>query len=220
MKLLIINGSPRGTKSNSAVLINQFLDGFNSKSKYIVELLFLAKNSDRAKTRERIEECDTILLIFPLYTDCMPGIVLQFFEEIISTDYLNGKKLGFIVQSGFPEAKQSVYVERYLEKFAKRTKANYLGTVIKGGVEGIQVQPASMTKKLFENFRLLGEKFAETNSFDPIIKARLLHRFEFKGASLASLKIVSKTGIFNMYWNSQLKKNNAYHLKNAQPYKV
>jgi multimeric flavodoxin WrbA len=220
MKLIIINGSPRGIKSNSAVLINQFLEGFNSTSKHIAEVLFLAKSSDRLKIREKIEESDTVLLIFPLYTDCMPGIVLQFFEEIISTDYLNGKKLGFIVQSGFPEATQSVYVERYLEKFAKRNKANYLGTVIKGGVEGIQVQPASMTKKLFENFRLLGEKFAETNSFDPIIKARLLHRFEFKGASLASLKIISKTGILNMYWNSQLKKNNAYYLKNAQPYKV
>jgi multimeric flavodoxin WrbA len=220
MKLLIINGSPRGLKSNSAILINQFLDGFNSKAKQVAELIFLAKKSDKEIAEVKIKESDAILLIFPLYTDCMPGIVLQFFEEIISTDYLNGKKLGFIVQSGFPEAKQSVYVERYLEKFAKRNKANYLGTVIKGGVEGIQVQPASMTKKLYESFRMLGEKFAETNSFDPIIKARLLHRFEFKGASLVSLKIISKTGIFNMYWNSQLKKNNAYHLKNAQPYKT
>jgi hypothetical protein len=150
----------------------------------------------------------------------MPGIVMQFFEEIFATGLLSGKKLGFIVQSGFPEAKQSLYVERYLEKYAKRNDAEYLGTVIKGGVEGIQVQPPSMTKKLFENFRILGEKFAETNNFDPIIKTRLLHRFEFKGASLVALKMMSATGIFKMYWNSELKKNNAYHLKNAQPYKL
>lgn len=220
MKLLIINGSPRGVKSNSAVLINQFLDGYYSKSKYVAEQLFLVKNSDKEKVEEKIKESDTILLIFPLYCDCMPGIVLQFFEEVISKENLYGKKLGFFVQSGFPEAKHSIYVERYLEKLAKRNNSEYLGTIIKGGVEGIQVQPPSMTKKLLENFRILGEKFAETNSFDPLIKKRLLHRFEFKGASLLALKMMSATGLFNMYWNSELKKNNALKFKNAQPYKA
>ena len=49
------------------------------------------------------------------------------------------KSLVFIVQSGFPEAIHSVCIEKYLKKFTSKLNCTYLGTVIKGGVEEIQV---------------------------------------------------------------------------------
>jgi hypothetical protein len=48
------------------------------------------------------------LKIFPLYTDCMPGITKDYFEYMENNKkILEGKSITFIVHSGFPEAIQS-----------------------------------------------------------------------------------------------------------------
>lgn len=218
MSLAIINGSPRGLKSNSELLMRNFIEGYCNIIPRIPEQLFLAKASDLAGIPDAIKTSQNIIVIFPLYTDCMPGIVMQFFEDVYESGILDSKNVGFIVQSGFPESKHSVFVERYLEKLCRRLNCNYLGTVIKAGVEGIQIQPPSMTKKLFTEFSLLGEEFAKTGKFDRTIKDRLMGRYEFTGPTIGLLKIISKTGVFNMYWNKKLKENNAFKLRNSSPY--
>ena len=63
------------------------------------------------------QEAEQVLLAFPLYTDCMPGIVKVFIESLEPLCSREGNPdVGFIVQSGFPEAIHSRYVEKYLEK--------------------------------------------------------------------------------------------------------
>ncbi|MEI6347468.1 MAG: NAD(P)H-dependent oxidoreductase [Bacteroidota bacterium] len=167
MKLAIINGSPRNKKSNSALLINQFLEGFNSKNTQEVPIHYLANQSLKKEGIDAFINSDVILIIFPLYTDCMPAIVKEYFERIAEVDKveIKSKKIGFIVQSGFPEVIHSVAVEHYLEKLTKRLQCEYLGTVIKGSVEGIQVMPPFMTRKLFNQFKKLGEYFQKTQHF-------------------------------------------------------
>jgi hypothetical protein len=218
MSLAIINGSPRGLKSNSELLMRKFTEGYCNVIPRIPEQLFLAKASDLARIPDEIKNVENVIVIFPLYTDCMPGIVMQFFEDVYESGILNSKNVGFIVQSGFPESKHSVFVERYLEKLCKRLNCNYSGTIIKAGVEGIQIQPPSMTKKLFSAFSLLGEEFAKTGEFDRAIKDRFMERYEFNGITLSLLKIISKTGAFNTYWNRKLKENNAMKLRDSKPY--
>jgi NAD(P)H-dependent FMN reductase len=218
MNLLIINGSPRGLKSNSEILMRKFTEGYCNVISQIPEQLFLAKSSDKSRVLDEIVNAKNVIVIFPLYTDCMPGIVMQFFENVYESGILNSKNVGFVVQSGFPESKQSVFVERYLEKLCKRLNCNYLGTVIKAGVEGIQIQPPSMTKKLFSAFTSLGEEFAKTGKFDRVIKDKLMGRYEFSGFSLSVVKAMSKTSVFNMYWNKKLKEHSATAKKYDRPY--
>ena len=128
-------------------------------------------------------------------------------------------ELGFVVQSGFPETAHSRYVERYLEKFTKRINAEYFGTIIKGGVEGIQVQPPQMTKKLYRSFDQLGVYFGEKGTFDKKIIQTLAGKEKLNRFTQFIFFALSKTGITNFYWNKQLKKNNVYKERFAQPYK-
>jgi len=222
MKLAIINGSPRYRKSNSTLLINQFLFGFNKIIPEEVPIHYLANQQLRNEAVDAFFESDEIILIFPLYTDCMPGIVKEFIERIaqMNKSDIGGKKIGFIVQSGFPEAIHSVAVEHYLEKFAGRMQCKCLGTVIKGGVEGIQIMPPLITKKLFGQFEKLGEYFATNTAFSSQIMNQLRKPYKMSPMRRILVSCMTKAGLTNYYWNSNLKKNGAFENRFDKPYEV
>jgi len=218
MKLVIFNGSPRYKQSNSKLLIDQFLLGYNKICSHDVPVYYLANRKEQDEHKEIFQNAETIIIVFPLYTDCMPGIVKEFFEHIAELKPASSKKIGFIVQSGFPESIQSTYVERYLEKFTRRIQCEYLGTIIKAGVEGIQVKPPVMTKKLFGQFQSLGEYFAKKQGFSPEIKKVLLKPYKRSPIKIFLIKLISITGLTNFYWDHYLKKNNAYNNRFDKPY--
>lgn len=218
MKLAIFNGSPRYKKSNSKILIEHFLIGYNKICSESVPFHYLANRKKKDEQKEIFQNSEIVIIVFPLYTDCMPGIVKEFFESVVELKLTSPKKIGFVVQSGFPEAIHSIYIERYLEKLTKRIECEYLGTIIKGGVEGIQIMPSSMTKKLFGRFESLGEYFAKNEEFSPEIKKILRKPFKMSPVRIFLFKLISRTGLTNFYWNSNLKKNNAFSYRSDKPF--
>ncbi len=222
MKLAIINGSPRNKKSNSTLLMDQFLLGYHSLNPEEIPVHYLANPQLKKEGIATFMDSEVILIIFPLYTDCMPGIVKEFFESVAEMDknVTRGKKIGFIVQSGFPEAVHSVAVGRYLEKLTKRLQCEYLGTVIKGGVEGIQIMPPFMIQKLFNQFNKLGEYFAKNTVFSSQIKEALRKPYKMSLLRRSVFKMMAKTGLTNFYWNSNLKKNGAYQNRFDKPFEA
>jgi len=221
MTLAIFNGSPRRHKSNSSILIDQFLAGYRTmKTDGNVTVAFIAGNENMAENLEIFSRSRQVIIFFPLYTDCMPGVVKEFFEHITAHDGQRPSDLGFVVQSGFPEAIHSVYVERYLKKLTHRLGCNYLGTVVKGGVEGIQVMPRYMTQKLFDSFRSLGEGFATTGEFSPMIMKKLKGPLRMSKLKYFGFSLLSKTSLLNFYWDDQLKKNGAFDNRFDKPLDV
>jgi len=218
MKLAIFNGSPRNKKSNSKILMEHFLSGYLRINQEKVPVQYLASRKSRDENLQVFKSADTVIIIFPLYTDCMPGIVKEFFEDLAILDFPRPKKIGFIVQSGFPEAIHSTFVERYLKKLTNRLDCEYLGTVIRGGVEGIQMMPSSWTKKLFNRFRLLGETFARSQTFSEEIKMSLAKPYKLPAFRRFMMVLLSKTRLGNFYWISNLKKNNAYTKRFDKPF--
>ena len=106
----------------------------------------------------------------------------------------------------------------YLEKLCKRLGCGYLGTVIRGGVEGIQVMPPSMTKKLFAEFHALGAYFGKNTAFDPEVKARLANPFRFGIVMRFVLRLMGALGLMNFFWNMQLKQNKAFDKRFDKPF--
>lgn len=228
MKLTIFNGSPRGKGSNTKILLDHFSRGFTETSHIDetgetvpnkIESAYLIKVDDMEEYVEMFREAERVILAFPLYTDAMPGIVKHFIEclePLCGTK--NNPEIGFIVQSGFPEPAHSRYVEKYLEKLARRLQCKYLGTVVKGGVEGIRIQPPGMTKTLFDAFYRLGLEFGKSGTFDGEIVRSLAPRERFSGLMRFGFALLKWTGLPNFYWNKQLKTNNAYEKRFARPY--
>lgn len=215
MKLTIFNGSPRGKVSNTKVLVDQFLDGFMKRNGNSYKIVYLNTTKDSDYFIKMFEEAEKFLLAFPLYVDSMPAIVKTFIESL---EPLCGRKenpdIGFLVQSGLPESIHSRYVERYLKKLSARLGCNYMGTIIKGGVEGVQAKPVRMNKKLFNSFYQIGKTFGETGKFDEEIINRLAQPEKYSKLYLWLFKLFGKF----WYWDMMLKKNNAFEKRFAKPY--
>lgn len=218
MSFTIFNGSPRNKKSNSAILAQEFLKGFAAASTETFELHHLASLRHKSEQLEAFGKASVILFIFPLYTDSMPAIVKAFFEKLYESGFPGPKKVGYIVQSGFKESIHSLALAAYLEKFTRRLGYDYLGTVIKGGVEGIQIMPPRMTKKLFADFYRLGLYFGKHTAFDPQLMAKMAKPYRLSKASQWMMKF-APSFMINFYWNMNLRKHKAFNQRFDQPFK-
>lgn len=219
MKLTVFNGSPRGTKSNTKILLEQFLKGFTETPGNDYELFYLVQVDKQDEFVEKFRSAEIVLLACPLYTDAMPAIVKTFIESLAPLAGRNDNPpIGFIIQSGFPEAIHSRPLERYMVKLAKRLGCPLYGTAVRGGIEFIQSTPPYMTKKVFNLYYTLGKNFGATGRFDPDIVKKVAGRERFSNAVKITVKIMSVLKLSDILWNSLLKKNNAYDRRYARPY--
>ncbi len=226
MQLLICNGSPRGKGGNTALLLKHFTDGFAAYPENTFEVAYLQRVNEHASIAKKARAAGAVIIAFPLYADSMPAIVKDFIETLGSTQPKGraSKKqrefppIGFIVQSGFPEAIHSRYVERYLEKLARRLNGRYIGTIIKGGVEGIQEKPDFLNKRLFMAFRSLGRHFGVTKEFHPIIVKKLAPMERFSPVGRFFIRLLIHTGLADSGWIKPLKQNGAYERRFDKPY--
>ena len=88
----------------------------------------------------------------------------------------------------------------------------------RGGVEGIQVMPPIMTKKLFYGFYTLGRDFGSSGTFNSEILARLSSKNRLNFTGRLMFRLMHVLTFTDMYWNQMLKKNNAYEKRYDQPY--
>jgi multimeric flavodoxin WrbA len=216
MSYLVLNGSPRGKSSNSAIITQWFLDGFGNDS---VETLFLNKINQHNDYVKKVLKASHLLMVFPLYVDGMPAQVKQFIETLAPyRESLHNKKSTFIIHSGFSEGIHNKTLEAYLNRFACRMGLNNAGVIVIPGSEGFRLMPPNMTMKKHMAVQRLGQAFKNDQSFNSD-DLKLLRGHETTSKSMLLLfKVLSKTGLPNMYWNSQLKKNHAFEKRFAMPY--
>ena len=218
-RLTVFNGSPRGRKGNTPILLSHFSKGFTSINGNNVEVFHLNRLNDLDSHRQAFAQAECVLLGFPLYTDAMPGMVKAFIDRLEAFGELEANPpILFLVQSGFPEAAHSRYVQRYLEKLAERLHSPYLGTMVKGSGEGLRLMPEEMNTDLFENLQQLGKGFAADGRLDPERLTKLSNRERYPRYLAPVYRLLAHTPLLNFYWDMQLKQNNAYERRFARPY--
>jgi hypothetical protein len=221
MRLTIFNGSPRGKGGNTAVILEHFLKGFMETPGNSCDITFLVSAKEPVKPASAFIEAEAVLVAFPLYVDCMPAMVKDFFEmlEPLGSRGEN-PALMFLIQSGFPEAVHLRALERYLEKLSRRLKCRYIGTIVKGGGEGIRNTLENRgVKMVLQQFYEIGKSFGATGVLDRGKLARLASPERFSKKVLFMLKIIQRLGVFDTDWNKQLKANNAYEKRFDAPYR-
>ncbi len=219
MPFCIINGSPRAKSGNTQILLEKVLEGFASASNEDASWHYLNTEKGRSAAAEAFSSADLVLLGFPLYTDAMPGIVKAFIDSLAPFVGREGNpKLAFLVQSGFPEAHHSRFVESYLEKLARRLDEPYAGTIVKGGCEGVRMMPEKMNRRLFEGLHDMGADLASQGQFDPEKLKKLAQPERYLRILAPLIKLMLSLPITQFYWNSQLKENDAFEDRFARPF--
>jgi NAD(P)H-dependent FMN reductase len=214
-RLTLFNGSPRGKRGGTPIMLGEFARGFGGETE--THQLIKVKQVDCFV--QAFAEAKCAWIGFPLYTDAMPGSVKRFFEAL---QPLNGRKgnppVGFLVQSGFPEGLHSRYIERYLAKLANRLGSPYLGTIVKGGGEGIRSMPPEATRGLFANLQALGANLSRAGSLDPEILSRIAQPERFPVILGPVFRVFLRLPIAHSYFDNMLKKNGVYERRFARPF--
>jgi multimeric flavodoxin WrbA len=219
--LVLLNGSPRGERSNSMKMLSRVAEGWQRGGGQAPEVLHLAHRTGFDRAVNAFAEADTLVLGMPLYTDAMPALVKSYIEALQPrTAAAEGTNpaLGFLVQSGFPEASHSRPLERYLQKLARRFGSRYVGTIVHGGGEALQMMPDRANEKLWARLRTLGEQLAREGRFGETELRAVAGVERMSALTLALARLAVHLPIANFYWNGMLKKNGEWKRRFAAPY--
>ena len=209
-KLILYNGSPRLKASNTSLILKAIADAYGSN----IVVRDLKQKAMWAHWAADFPSESAVLFVLPLYVHAMPSHVMAFMELLKPSK----GSLGFIVQQGFPESSQSYFLEAYFESLTKRLQRDYLGTAIKGGVEGFQLQPAKEQEKMLEPFvELIGSVFEKGHISAPIL-AKLADKGYLSKGMLLMFRLLAPTGLIYTYWDRQLKQNKAFDKSFDRPY--
>jgi multimeric flavodoxin WrbA len=216
-RLTLFNGSPRGRRGNTPLLLDQIAKGFGGET----EMHHLVRIHETDKSVKAFADAECVLIGFPLYTDAMPAVTKHFFEALEPmVGRSNNPPLGFLVQSGFPEGLHSRYIERYLEKLADRLGSPYFGTIVKGNGEGVRGNPAEANKKPFENLQTLGAGLAREGRLNPQVLAYIAapERYPFYLGPV--FQVFLRLPLARAHFDDMLKKNGAFERRFARPYAI
>ena len=209
-KLVIYNGSPRRSGSNSAIILKKVAEVLCNQ----VEIRDLKEKDKWDIWADAFESDKHVMFFMPLYVHAMPSHVMRFIEKLKPSQ----GSISFFIQSGFPESSQSHYLEAYFEQLALRLRRTYIGTAINGGVEGLQLRPAAAQEKMIEPMVNAIVNLVNEGNFKPINIQQLAIPISFDKGTIIIFNILSKIGLTNFFWNRQLKANNAYEKRFDCPY--
>ena len=147
-KALLLIGSGKKTRSTSEFLGNFLLERMRELG-WRTETLNLGRvfrgQSDPSGLLEAVRQCDTLVVAFPLYVDCLPYAVIRALENIaedrVGTRIRKKHHLVAIINSGFPEARQSDTAVAVCRKFAAETGFNWSGSLVLPAGEVISGKP-------------------------------------------------------------------------------
>lgn len=227
MRWTAFNGSPRGSRSNTRVMLEEIRSGMESDAEG--SLLewdeYLLRDADsHSRAAEAAADSDGVVLAYPLYTDSMPGIVIRFIETLPGrTDLIDafrhrGTRAAFIVHSGFPDGIHTAHLPDIHREICGSLGLSYAGTLRKPGSEPVRLMPPKMQKTLFKTLKEAGAGLAHNGRIPPDLEDALV-RYEKPGpVRRTTMRLMSGTGLINFYWNSMLKKHGAWEKRFDAPY--
>ena len=134
MHVVIINGSPRVQKySNTEKIIAAFSKGLSEKGSTF-EAYAISNRKTWDIIRDAYIKSDEILIALPLYVECVPGLLLEFWETLPPKD--KHTRLSFLLQSGFAEGCQLRCGEAFLEKLPEYLGVRYGDRVTAANQQG------------------------------------------------------------------------------------
>lgn len=199
-------------------MIAGFADGFSAIPGNTYTSYRLNSFKDLTEAVALFKDSDHVLLAFPLYNYSMPAVVKEFIEEL---EPLKGrcakKKVGFLVQYGFPEAVHARPLEKYLEHLSSLLDCVYLGTIIKGGCDSLAKSSEGRNRTILTGISKIGRAFGTDGKLD----RHLLKNYSRPETQTLLSKLFMRVFVVvanKYYWGAALRKNGVEATSLARPY--
>ena len=163
-KIAFINGSPRPSGSLSRMMIDTFIQELHltPENYSIFDTRKLSTRADCSLEYASLLECDTIVVVTPLYIDSLPSTLLQFLHglEKYQATTLPSKSpvLYGLINCGFIDGFQNHIALNILEHYAARMNWSFGGGVGLGsgemfrGMKNTIPKEAKMLRLLYDAF--------------------------------------------------------------------
>ena len=162
--IVIINGSPRVAKfSNTDKIIHSFVKGLEETG-ITWELHNLSSRNEWDAARDAFLAHEHILIAFPLYVECIPGLMLEFLGTLPS-ERKQPAQLSFLLHGGMDEGNEFRFCERILQRLPEQFGCSYGGTLIHGGSFGIRTREDTVKAKIVAPYEKMGRLFAQSGNF-------------------------------------------------------
>ena len=123
MKIGIINGSPRGKKSNSEILIKYLC---SLLKEHQINKYYLFSSKIHSEIKSEIHNADVLIFSFPLYIDSIPSSLLDILLKFEEEKIVNSKtKIYCIANNGFFEGKQNQLAILQMKNWCQKTGAEW-----------------------------------------------------------------------------------------------
>ena len=121
-KLLILNASPKKRKSQSERYTAELLKHLDEEQ-YEIDKVYLYELNYSKYLFEQIAGSDIVILVTPLYVDCLPTKVLELFDDMErftrETFYEKTPRFYLIINCGFMEHSQNDTAIEITQRFCK-----------------------------------------------------------------------------------------------------
>ncbi|ATW27937.1 NAD(P)H-dependent oxidoreductase [Candidatus Formimonas warabiya] len=154
--IVFISGSPKiNEKSVSEFLIQMAKRHMETEDAHKT-FIDVRQSISKRKTLddfEALSQADAVIIAFPLYVFCLPGILMRFLEDYYQFFTEKGKvnspaKVYAIVNCGFPEPEINREAVRVIRSFCRHINADFrFGVLIGGGGMILGAKDAPFMKK-------------------------------------------------------------------------
>lgn len=113
------------------------------------------KENTTEKAYAAMAQSDAVIVVFPLYVFCLPGITMRFLQDYLAYHKVHaaGKKqmVYSVINCGFPEPEINEEASRVVARFAAAIGAQYGHGILigSGGMIGMSVSPAEKLRDLY-----------------------------------------------------------------------
>jgi hypothetical protein len=154
--IVLINASPKINEPSVSKYLVNTVGSHIDESTYSKYVISVRQSITKHKTQEDfavISKADAIIIAFPLYVFCLPGMLMRFLEDYRQYYMETGQnashaKVYAIVNCGFPEPGINLEAVRVIRSFCQHVNINFrFGIMIGGGGMLLGAKDAPIMKK-------------------------------------------------------------------------
>lgn len=138
-KVLILNGSPRASKSNSKRYAELFTRYCRKECDY-----FPILKSNHIQLQQKLQEYDDVLFVFPLYVDSLPVGLLAFLKYLEENPPQSKPVISILINCGFLEYQQNGIAVAMMRLFCRQCEYTLGSVLMLGGGEAILDTPLKL----------------------------------------------------------------------------